>query len=158
MGSNLPLLLAFGIGVITGLRAMTGIAVVSWFASARALALQGTPLAFLGSTPAVIVFTLGAIAELVVDKLPNTQSRKKPPGFIARIVMGGLTGTALALGGHCSPIGGAILGVLGAVAGTLGGHLARTRSVKALHTRDFPIALSEDAIAVLGALLIVSLV
>ncbi len=40
-------------------------------------------------------------------------------------------------------------GVIGAVLGTLGGYQARTRLVAA-HGRDLPIALLEDAVAVLG--------
>ena len=40
--------------------------------------------------------------------------------------------------------------------GTLGGYEARKRLVAATGGRDLPIALVEDAVAVLGALLIVS--
>ena len=40
------------------------------------------------------IFSVLAIGELISDKLPNTPSRKAPPGFIARIVTGGLSGAA----------------------------------------------------------------
>ena len=53
-------------------------------------------------------------------------------------------------------IGGLLAGALGAVAGTLGGYEFRTRSVKATGGKDLPIALLEDAIAISGAVWIVS--
>jgi uncharacterized membrane protein len=56
------------------------------------------PLALIGSLPAVAIFTLLAVVELVADKLPRTPSRTAPPGLIARIVLGGLTGACVAAG------------------------------------------------------------
>jgi uncharacterized membrane protein len=46
-------------------------------------------------------------------------------------------------------------GAVGAVLGTLGGYQARTRLVAA-HGHDLPIALLEDAVAVLGGFAIVA--
>jgi uncharacterized membrane protein len=54
----------------------------------------------MGSTVAVIIFTLLAVVELVADQLPSTPSRTAPPGLIARIVLGGLSGAGLALSGR----------------------------------------------------------
>jgi len=42
------------------------------------------------------------------------------------------------------------IGIIGAVLGTLGGYQARTRLVAASGGRDLPIALLEDAIAIVG--------
>ncbi len=53
-------------------------------------------------------------------------------------------------------IAGLVAGIIGAVIGTLGGYEARKRLVAATGGRDLPIALVEDAVAVFGALLIVS--
>ena len=100
------------------------------------------------------IFTLLAIGELINDKLPKTPSRKAPGSFGARIVTGALSGAALGASGG-SLAGGLVAGALGAVAGTLGGYEARTRMVRATGGKDFPIALLEDAIAVLGAIWIV---
>lgn len=55
-------------------------------------------------------------------------------------------------------VGGLIAGALGAVLGTLGGYEARKRLVAATGGKDLPIALLEDAVAVIGAILIVSAV
>jgi uncharacterized membrane protein len=94
---------------------------VSWAARLGWLNLQGTPLAWLGAAVTPWIFTAAAIGELVNDKLPKTGSRKAPPAFIARILMGSLCGAAIgAAGGALAP--GLVAGAAGAVAGTLGGY------------------------------------
>jgi uncharacterized membrane protein len=139
--------LAFLIGVAAGLRAMTAPAAVCWAARLGWLKLQGTPLAFLGHAVTPWIFTIAAIGELINDKLPKTPSRKVPPQFIARIVMGALCGAAIgATAGALA--GGLIVGAIGAVAGTLGGSELRGRLVRASGGKDLPIALLEDAIAI----------
>ena len=45
-------------------------------------------------------------------------------------------------------------GIIGAVLGTLGGYQARKRLVAATGGKDLPIALLEDAVAILGGLAI----
>jgi uncharacterized membrane protein len=146
--------LAFLIGVIAGLRALTAPAAVSWAARLGWIHLENTPLAFMGYAFTPWIFTLLAIGELINDKLPKTPSRKAPGSFGARIVTGALSGAALGASGG-SLAGGLVAGALGAVAGTLGGYEARTRLVRATGGKDLPIALLEDAIAVLGAIWIV---
>lgn len=51
-------------------------------------------------------------------------------------------------------VAGVLAGIVGAVIGTLGGRAARARMAAAFG-RDRPAALIEDAVAILGALLIV---
>jgi uncharacterized membrane protein len=82
---------AFLIGFFAGLRSLTAPATTAWAVYLGWLKLE-RPLALIGSLPAVAIFTLLAIVELVADKLPQTPSRTSPPGLIARIVMGGLPG------------------------------------------------------------------
>jgi uncharacterized membrane protein len=147
---------AFLIGVIAGLRAMTAPAVVAWAARLGWLDLHDSPLSFMGSTAAVVVFTLGALGELVADKLPSTPSRKKAAPLVARILLGGLAGAAVAAAGSQSIPLGAVLGAAGGIAGAFGGYEARTRLVRALKVPDFVIAGLEDAVAIGGGLLIVS--
>jgi uncharacterized membrane protein len=156
MDTNLVLLLAFLIGVIAGLRSLTAPAVVAWGAHGSWLNLHNTPLSFMGSTAAVVTFTLLAFVELVGDQLPSAPSRLKPPGLIARIVLGGLSGASIALVGGQSIVIGSVLGVVGGVAGAFAGYQARTRLVKALKVPDLVIALLEDAMAIGGGLFIVS--
>ena len=85
------LVLAFLIGVVAGLRCLTAPAAVAWAAHRNWLNLRGSQLSFMGSTIAVVIFTLLAALELVVDQLPSTPSRLKPPGLIARFVLGDTT-------------------------------------------------------------------
>ena len=147
--------LAFAIGVIAGLRALTAPMVVSWAARLQWIAVANTWTAFLGSAMTPYIFTLLALGELVNDKLPKTPSRKAPPSFTFRIVSGAFSGAALAAGASQSAAIGAVCGGLGAVAGTLGGYEVRTRLVKALHMPDLVIALVEDAVAVGGGFFLV---
>jgi uncharacterized membrane protein len=150
------LLLAFLIGVIAGLRTMTAPAVVAWAANRHWLNLHNSPLAFMGSTAAVVVFTLAALGELVVDKLPSAPNRTQLLGLIGRSVLGGLSGASVAASGAQSIAPGAVLGVAGAIAGAFGGYEVRKRLVRALKVPDLVIALLEDAVAIGGGLLIVS--
>ncbi|MGB0125717.1 MAG: DUF4126 family protein [Silvibacterium sp.] len=137
---------AFLIGTTSGLRALIGLAAVSWAAHFGVLPLDHTWLAFLGYAFTPYILTLMAIGELVNDKLPKTPSRLVPPQFITRIVTSALCGLAIGLSG-----GGAILGlmagIIGAVAGTFGGAKARG-FLATRFGRDLPAALLEDAVAV----------
>lgn len=145
--------LALWIGGIAGLRTMMAPAAISWAAALGWLPLAETPLAFLGYTYTPYIFSVLAIGELITDQLPRTPSRKVPMQFAARLVSGAVCGAALGFTGG-SWIGGAVAGIIGAVAGTLGGASARARLAHAFG-RDLPAALIEDAIALLGALLVV---
>lgn len=147
---------AFAIGVVAGLRSLTAPAAVAWAARCGWLHLENTPLAFLGSSAVLFILTALMLAELVADKLARTPSRTKPGPFIGRVVMGGFAGAALAAGLGGSLLTGAVAGGLGAVAGTLGGYGARTGLVRTLKVPGYVIALLEDAVAIGGALLIVS--
>ena len=148
------LILAFFIGIISGLRALMGVAIASWGAGLNWFSLAGTPLNFMSSAITRWIFTLAELGELVNDKLPKTPSRKVPPQFIARVVMGALAGATLGAA-HDSLLGGLIAGALGAVVGTLGGAAVRGALANAFG-RDLPAALIEDAVALLGAIFIVS--
>ena len=81
MSPSEVLLLAFLIGVISGLRSLTAPAVVAWGARLNWINLQNTTLSFMGSTVTLVILTVLAIVELVADKLPSTPSRKKGAGL-----------------------------------------------------------------------------
>ena len=149
------LLFAFLGGLFTGLRSLTPAAATAWAAHAGWLK-PAPSLAWIGGVPAVVIFTLGAVAELVADKLPRTPSRTAPPGLIARIVLGGFVGACVATAGGQGAVVGALLGIIGAVIGCFGGYQVRRRLVKALGTPDFVVALMEDAVTICGSLWVVS--
>src|SRR6266516_4757503 len=118
MNPTLILILAFGLGVVAGLRSMTAPAIVSWAGRLGWLHLDGTPLAFLAVSWVPYLLTALMLGELVADKLPRTPSRTQPGPFIGRILTGGLSGGELAAGAGHSLVAGVIAGALGAVAGT----------------------------------------
>ena len=149
-GVVLPLL----IGVIAGLRAMTAPAAISLAARAGRLDLGTTRLAFLGYAYTPWIFAALALVELVTDQLPTTPSRTVPIQFGTRILMGGLTGGAIAATGALAA--GVIAGMVGAVIGTLGGRALRGRLAAALGS-DRPAAVIEDLVALGGAFLIVQM-
>ncbi len=147
------LISAFVVGVACGLRALVGLAAVSWAASSRQLPLQGTWLAFLGFRATPFVASVLALGELVTDKLPKTPSRLVPPQFGARVTMGALTGAAIGLSHGQLPMG-VLAGVVGSILGTLAGAKARAATAR-MFGRDLPAALLEDIAAI--ALVILAL-
>src|SRR5437763_13330422 len=87
--------LAFGVGVAAGLRSLSPPAVVAWAAHLGWLNLSDSPLRFMASTIALIIFSLLAVFELIADLLPQTPKRTAPVPLVARILMGGLCGACL---------------------------------------------------------------
>jgi uncharacterized membrane protein len=144
------------IGIVAGLRAMTAPAAVSWAAYLGWLPVGDSWAWFMGHWLTPWIFSVLAVVELINDQRPSTPSRKAPVQFGARLITGALSGATIGAAAGMS-IGGLIAGVIGAVIGTYGGYEARKRLVAATGGRDLPIALVEDAVAVIGALLIVRL-
>lgn len=151
----LIVLLALLIGVVAGLRSLTAPAVVAWAAFLGWINVNLTWASWMANVVTVVILTILAIAELVTDKLPKTPPRTAPPSFGARLVMGGFAGAVIGAGPHWTftSLG---AGVIGAVLGTLGGYQVRKRLVAARGGQDLPIALLEDAIAILGGFAILA--
>jgi uncharacterized membrane protein len=147
--------LAFLIGIIAGLRTMTAPAAASWAAHMGLAPTGGTWLSFMNHAWVSWLMTILALAELVTDQLPSTPSRKVPPQFTARVLTGALSGAVLTIG-RGGWVLGALLGAIGAVIGTLGGAAARAR-LAAAFGHDMPAALLEDAVAIGGAVAIISM-
>ena len=156
MNVGFVLLLAFGIGVVTGLRSMTAPAIVAWAAYLGWIHLSGSHLAFMSSIWEVGVLTLGALGEFVADQLPNTPARTAPVGLGARILVGLLAGACLGIAGGVSLWLAALSGAIGAIAGAFGGYQARVGLVRALHVPDVVIAIPEDLVAIGLGLVLVS--
>ena len=153
---NYVFVLALGIGIVAGLRSLTAPAVVAWSARLGWLNLHGSPLAFMGSTTAVVIFSLLAIGELVADKLPTMAKRTSPAPLIARIITGGLCGACLCAAAGKLLAAGALLGGIGGIVGAFLGYEMRRRLVNNVHIKDFVVAVCEDVIAVGLALFLVS--
>ncbi len=156
MTQVLVILLALLIGVVAGLRALTPPAVVAWGGALGWLNLDGTWAEWVAHPITVTVLTVLLVVELVTDQLPSTPPRTVTPQFAARIVTGAFAGAVIGAAWHhtFSSLG---AGVVGAVLGTLGGYRVRKQLVESNGGHDLPVALSEDAIAVLGGFAIVAL-
>jgi len=152
----LVLLMALLIGVVAGLRSLTAPAVVAWAAFLGWINMHNTWASWVGNVITVIVLTILAVAELVGDKLPKTPARTALPSFALRIITGAFSGAVIGTAWGYK-WGGLGAGVIGAVLGTLGGYQARKRLVAARDGQDLPIALLEDAVAILGGFAILAL-
>ncbi len=156
MSTDLVLLLAVGIGFVTGLRSLTGPALVCWAAHLGWIDIQDARLAFMGSSLATYGFSTLALGELIADKLPFIPRRTKPGPLFGRIVLGALSGATLCSAAGASAAVGAALGGAGGLAGAFAGYRARAALVKNAGMPDWVVAVLEDVIAIGGGLFLVS--
>jgi uncharacterized membrane protein len=155
--SILPVLLvAVCLGGLTGLRTFTPITVLAWALHLRYMHIPGSSLHFLHTWAAVIILTILAFGEIVMDKLPSTPSRLKPPGMIGRVIFGFICGmvSGQAWGANWETC--AAVGVVGAILGALLGYEVRKGWVHTFHWHDLPVALIEDLVCIGGSILVVS--
>src|SRR6266513_1549858 len=136
--------LALAIGTVAGLRSLTAPGVVAWGAHLGWLNLHGSPLAFMGSTAAVTIFSLLALGELIADKLPMIPKRTAPAPLLARVVTGGLCGACLCAAVGNSLLAGTLLGGIGGIFGAFLGYSIRRHLD--FHVKDLVIAVCEDVI------------
>ena len=153
-------LLCVVIGGVSGLRSLTGIAIVTIVAQRGWphlgwLHLGGTGLSFLGTSVAMYVFVALAVGELILDKLAFIPPRIQAGPLAARFLLGGLCGSALALAAGLPWIFPAVLGGVAAVVAAYAGYWLR-RGITSRGIQDLPIALLEDVTAILLALFAVS--
>lgn len=145
------------LGVCTGLRTMTPIAVLCWFAFRGALHFLGWR-SFTANVVSVIVFTLMALGEYVGDKLPNTPARTAPIGLLGRSLFGAFVGLLLAQPLLLNTAGAILLGVAGALLGTYAGWFLRIRAVAAIHCPDWPVAVVEDVLTIVFSIALLNAV
>ncbi|MBB5057216.1 putative membrane protein [Granulicella aggregans] len=154
------------LGVMTGLRTMTPIAVMCWFAylgqagsqDQGDLPVAGTWAFWTAKLATVVIFTLFALGEYVGDKLPKTPNRIAPGPLGARIIFGGLVGAIAATAMEGSVIEGVILGSLGALVGAFVGYHVRKHVVEQSGRPDWNVALLEDVSALLLSILALGII
>jgi uncharacterized membrane protein len=139
------------LGLVTGLRTFTPMAVLCWFAYFGKLTVDESWASWTAKLVAAILFTVLALAELVGDKLPKTPARTALFPLIGRLAFGGLIGAIAAASLNGSEVEGVILSVLGVAVGAFGGFLIRREVVQRLGCKDWPVALLEDVSAILCA-------
>jgi len=156
MNVGFVLALAFGIGIVAGLRTFTAPAATSWAAYLHWLNLSRSHLAFMASVWAVAIFSLGVAVESVVDQLPKTAARTTAPQLTGRIIMGSLTGACPGIAGNAAVWLAVVMGAVGSLVGAFGGYHARAGLVRSLHVPDLAIAIPEDFVAIGLGLFLVS--
>jgi uncharacterized membrane protein len=139
------------LGVTTGLRSMTPMAVLCWYAHLGYIPVDGTWAAWTGRLSTAVIFTVLAAGELVIDKLPRTPDRTSAGPLLARLVVGGLAGSIAATAIDGPGLEGVLLGVLGAALGAFGGIMVRRGLVETIGCADWKVAVGEDAVTVLAA-------
>jgi uncharacterized membrane protein len=139
------------LGVTTGLRSMTPMAVVCWFAYLGYLPVSGTWAGWTASLWVAIVWTVLAVAELVADKLPHMPDRISRWPLLWRLLMGGMAGSIAASALVGPGIEGVLLAVIGTLLGAFGGYMIRREVVQETGVKDWQFALAEDAFTIAAA-------
>src|SRR5260370_20696171 len=116
------------LGVVTGLRTMTQMLVLCWFAYKGNLPVDGTWAFWTERLATAIVFTVLAAGEFIGDKLPRTPNRTDPGPLLARLVFGGLVGAIAATSLDGSVVEGVFLGVAAGVLWARGGGFVWRRA------------------------------
>jgi len=143
------------LGLATGLRSMTPMAVLCWFAYLGYLPVGGTWAAWTARLAVAIGYTVLAVGEYAADKLPGVPNRTSPGPLMVRVALGGLAGAISVTALHGARLEGVLLGGLAALLGAFGGFMIRRDVVQKLGCADWPVAMVEDAAAILGAALAV---
>ena len=146
------------LGFATGLRTMTPMAVLCWFAYFHHLPIRGGWAFWAAHLVTAIVFSVLAVGEWIGDTLPNTPNRISAFPLIARICFGGLVGSIAATGLRGSFVEGLLLGAIGALAGSFIGYQLRVGLRRHYGWPDLPLALGEDVLAVALSVLAMGIV
>jgi len=135
---------------------MTALAAMAWTVKRGRIRIGPSPIVRIVSAGASKRIAEFAISELIVDKLPFTPSRLNAAPLASRIASGAICG-AVIHGTVERPLAeGAVLGGLGALAGTITAYHIRQNLNHGMP--DFAVALLEDALALGGSAVIVSVV
>ena len=140
---------AFGLGVVIGMRALVGPALLSRKLAGTPLAKQpAEPLHYVTQSSVVTTLQLLAGTEIITDKLPGIPNRTIPFQFGGRIVSAATCGAFLSQVEEGDVPVGAVAGSLGAVVGTLVFFNLRQWLHHGVGLPDPLVALAEDALCV----------
>ena len=134
---------ALGLGVITGFRSTSALALLSRVGSRSGLQSERLP-SWLFQKGAMRGLAAAALGELIVDKLPFTPSRLNRGPLAGRAFSGGLAGMAsFRLAAKPAWVGWGS-GAVGALAGSFAGGRGRAWLVKRTGLPDPVVAVGED--------------
>lgn len=141
------------VGFAAGLRSMTPIGVLAAERNDASLRAGWKDWPVLSSSAGRVVLQASAVGEMVMDKMPFVPPRTAPESIWARLLTGGVAGLAIGTLGTNPAVKASALaaGVLGSLAAAHGGQAYRAKVTEATGLPDLPVALVEDAAAVLIA-------
>ena len=139
---------ASGMGIVSGMRALTGAAAVAQIAKPSNGAAEGHLLSGMGHPVTTATLVALAVAEAIADKLPSTPKRTASIGLIARVISGAICGATICSAKKRSVVVGLFAGVFGALGGTFAAYEVRRQLTSELGLPDFGVALMEDAAAI----------
>jgi uncharacterized membrane protein len=146
------------LGFITGMRTMTPMAGICWFALAGQLPLGDSWAWWCGKLPVAIAFTLLAILEYLADKRAWLRNPMHPAVLIVRYFFGGLVGAIVASALNASGFEGVILGVLGAIAGAVCSYQLHQDAVRRFGLTPWHVALAGDLFAIIGTVISLAII
>lgn len=146
------------LGFISGMRTLTPIAVLCWFAWMKMLPLDGSWAWWCATIWAVLGFTLLAGAEYAVDKLGIDTSTTRIPVLLVRFFMGGLVGAIVASSLNASGLEAVLLAVPAAMMGAFADFQLRRQLSRRLGCSPWHVTLAEDLLAVACAVIAMGIV
>jgi uncharacterized membrane protein len=143
---------AVAAGAVTGLRSMTGPAIVSQSLAGGLIGgMQKTRPHWFGTKSTAKTLAALAVGELIADKLPFISDRTNTGPLLGRFVGGGICGAAICMANDESPWIGALAGGLAATAAAFAGHKVRVIAAEN-GKHELAVALLEDSVAIAGGL------
>lgn len=136
------------LGAMTGLRSMTPVAVLCFFAYRGNLDVAGTWAFWTAKPVSTLIFAILALGEFIGDKLPKTHNRTSSFPLVARVAFGALVGALAATGLHGSAIEGGFIAAISAVVATFCAFHIRQKLTKVNGLPDLGVAIVEDILAV----------
>jgi uncharacterized membrane protein len=146
------------LGFTTGLRSLTPMAVLCWYAWLEYLPVTGTWAEWTGRLSVAIAVTLLAAGELLGDKSTRIPDRTSPLPLLVRVVLGGLAGSIAATAMDGPGIEGVLLGIVGALLGAFVGFMVRRDLVEKIGCKDWQIGVVEDLCAIIFAIFAVHVI
>lgn len=133
------------LGVSTGMRCMTPMAVLCWCVWLGWVPENGWAV-WVGSLVSAVVFTVAALGEYVGDTLPRTPMRTSAGPLVSRIGFGALVGVLVFKAFNEPLAGGVVFGEIGVMIGAFGGVRVRLWLARVVG-KDLPVAVGESVLA-----------
>lgn len=150
MSTTRTLLLAAGLGALTGMRSMSALAFLSGTLRQHPDRRNGQVVRLLSSRTTSNVLGVLAAGELAADKAPIVPDRTEPPALFGRLALGALCGYAVAEHLRGPKVAASLLGSAAALGSTYAAFNLRKGASNQTDAPDTLLGLAEDALVLLG--------